>query len=274
MSVLVPALLAAAAVAVLLGLPAPYRRPPPARPAAGEPPVGPGTAWGAAGARAAPAAALVAGLLLAGPPAALVLAVLAVAARRAAAARVAARERRAEQAGAQEALSVLAGELRAGRSPGDALQAAATVATGPFARAVSSAARATRLGADPVLALREGAASGAVPEVLTGLAACWQVCGSTGSSLAAAVERLSDALRSQHAVRLAVEAELAGPRATAGLLAVLPLAGIALAAGLGARPLHVLLHSAVGSACLLLGVGLDLLGLWWTGRLVAAAGGR
>ena len=72
--------------------------------------------------------------------------------------------------------------------------------------------------------------------------------------------------------RRAVEAELAGPRATAGLLAVLPLGGLLLAAGLGADPVHQLLHTPLGAACAVLGVGLDLLGLAWTARLVRRAG--
>jgi tight adherence protein B len=178
-----------------------------------------------------------------------------------------------ERHGAAEALAVLSSELRAGRPPSAALVAAAEVATGPVREALAAAGEAGSVGADAVTCLQRAASQSAVPEVLRGLAACWQVCASTGSSLAAAVERLADGLRAEQVQRLAVEAELAGPRATAGLLAVLPLAGIALAAGLGAQPVHVLLHTPLGMACLALGVALDGLGLWWTRRLVAAAGG-
>ena len=80
-------------------------------------------------------------------------------------------------------------------------------------------------------------------------------------------------LRAEQAQRRAVQAELAGPRATAGMLAILPLAGLVLAAGLGADPLHVLLETPVGWVCLVAGLGLDGLGLLWTGRLVTRAGG-
>jgi tight adherence protein B len=175
----------------------------------------------------------------------------------------------AERASAVEAVSVLASELRAGRSPGDGLAAAARVATGGVGGALAAAGRAVHAGADPVPVLR--AAPSAAGEAMTSLAACLQVCAGAGGSLAAAVETVADALRSDEEQRLAVAAELAGPRATAVLLAGLPLAGVALAAGIGARPLHVLLQTAVGGCCLVAGVLLDLAGLWWTDWLVTKA---
>ncbi len=181
--------------------------------------------------------------------------------------------RREERSRAVEACAALAGELRAGRPPAGALEAAAELGAGPFAAALRAAAGAVRLGGDAASALRPPADS-AVPEVLRALAACWTVCAGSGSGLAAAVERLEEGLRAEQAQRRAVEAELAGPRATAGLLAVLPAGGLLLAAGLGADPLSVLLTTPVGLVCLAVGLGLDVLGLWWTGRLVAAAGGR
>jgi tight adherence protein B len=259
------AVLAGAAVLVLLGVPSPARQIDhrTARPVASRP--GLPRMW---------VVALPLVLVLAAGPAAACLGVLAAAVcHRAWRRRVAATLRQEERAGAVEALSVLSSELRAGRPTTQALEAAADVAIGPLARALHSAAAAAVLGADPVAALLRGASASAVPELIRGLAACWQVCAGTGSSLATAVERLAESMRAQQEQRFAVDAELAGPRATAAMLALLPLAGIALAAGLGARPLHVLLHTAVGIGCLAGGLGLELLGLWWTGRLVAAAGG-
>ena len=183
----------------------------------------------------------------------------------------AAREQERQQAG--EACAVLAGELRAGRSAAQALTAAADVATEAVRLALLAASSSAGLGGDVPAALLGKASASAAPELLAGLGACWQVCAGTGSGLAMAVDRLEEGLRAEQGQRLAVAAELAGPRATAGLLACLPLAGIALAAGLGARPVHVLLHTTIGLACAVLGVGLDGLGVWWTGRLVARVGG-
>lgn len=253
------AVLAGLAVLAVLGLPAPSRL-------ALVPRTAPPPRWFAL-------PAVVVAAVLVGPVGAVVLLGLGLLGRRAWVRRKAAAEREAERAGAAEALAVLGAELRAGRAPAEALLAAAGVAVGGLAEALASAAAVTGFGGDVPDSLARSADGSAVPEVLQGLGACWQVCGATGSSLAAAVDRLAEGHRAERVQRLAVDAELAGPRATAALLAGLPVLGIALAAGLGARPLHVLLHTPVGAGCLVLGLGLDLLGLWWTGRLVAAAGG-
>ena len=232
-----------------------------------------GVARVAAGA-VAPVAAAAVGLVASGPALALVAAlgaaVLGAALRR----RVRVAALAAERRGAGEACALLAAELRAGRSAGQALEAAAAVAVGPFRGRLLAGAACARFGGDTAAALRDdaGGSPTGVPEAAAGLAACWSVCAGTGSGLADAVDRLEQGLRGEAEARRAVDAELGGPRATAGLLAVLPLAGIGLAAGLGARPGHVLLETTVGGVCLVLGVGLDLLGLAWSRRIARAAG--
>lgn len=178
--------------------------------------------------------------------------------------------REREQARAVEACTVLAGELRAGRAPAQALAAAAEVGSGPTGQALHAAAAAAALGGDVPAALAVPEAS-AVPGLLRGLGACWTVCASTGSGLAAAVERVGEAERAAVEQRRAVQVELAGPRATARLLALLPVAGLLMAGGLGAQPLSFLLGTGVGRACLLAGLGLQGLGLRWTGRMTAGA---
>jgi tight adherence protein B len=262
-----PALLAAAAVATVVGTVRPgavrlagvrlhpQRVPPPAA---------------LRRAVVVPVLAGAAGAALAGPLAGALAAVAAVVASRVLVRRRAAADDRAERRRLLEALAVLAGDLRAGRSPAEGLAAAAEVASGPSGARLAEATAAARLGGDVPAALRGGPC--AAPDALRGLAACWQVCAATGSGLASGVERLEEGLRAAEGQRRAVDAELAGPRATAGLLAVLPVGGLALASALGADPLHVLLHTPVGMVCLVAGVGLDGLGLLWAGRLVARAG--
>lgn len=212
-------------------------------------PLGAALLWGAAAAAVALAAVLVA--------------------RRALARRRQSAETDRERTTALDALALLAADLRAGRTPAEALAAAASVARGPTGRALAAAATAARLGGDVPAAL--DLPGSAVPAVLPGLAACWRVCHDAGSGLARAVERLEEGLRAAEAQRRAVTAELAGPTATAQLLAVLPVGGIALAAGLGADPLRFLFHTPLGLGCLVLGLLLDAAGVLWTRRLAAGA---
>jgi len=176
-----------------------------------------------------------------------------------------------ERVSALEAVTVLAAELRAGRDPGTALQASGDVAEGQVAAGLAAAGRAWRLGVDPVPVLRDAASTSAAGPALRGLAACLAVCAGSGGSLAQAVDTVAGSVREDVEQRTAVGTELAGPRATALLLAGLPVAGMAMAAALGAHPLDVLLHTLVGGVCLVLGVLLDLVGLAWTERLVAGA---
>jgi tight adherence protein B len=76
-------------------------------------------------------------------------------------------------------------------------------------------------------------------------------------------------------VRLAkqTDARMAGPRASAGILAVLPMLGIVLGEAMGAHPLAVLSATSVGHLMLILGAALVLAGVVWsaalTGRVVS-----
>jgi len=255
-----PAALAAIAVVIAVGLPAsrPVLLPPRARPLP----------------LPTAAAPLVVGLgvlVVHGAVGAVVAAGGTWAGRRALAERAAARRRRLERSQATEATMVLAAELRAGRLPADALAVAAEIAAGTTRAALASAAAAARFGADPVPGLLQQAETSPVPELLRGLAACWQVCAGTGSSLAAAVDRLDDGLRAELRQRDLVETETAGASASAALLAGLPVMGLLLAQAAGADPLRVLLHTPVGVVCLVLGLALDLLGLWWTRWMIGNA---
>lgn len=265
---LLAAVLAAAAVACLLGLPGPAQT---RLATLGPAPAGPRPSF-RAGPRAGAVAAGLVGGVVGGPVLAVVCAAAAAGAVRLHRSRAQARARTDERRRAVEACGVLAAELRAGRPPSDALLAAAEVAAPPSRSALTAAAGAARLGGDVRAALRPPAGTAVAP-VLDALGACWTVCATSGSGLASAVERLEEGLRAEQAQRRAVDAELAGPRATAALLAGLPVAGLLLATGLGADPVHVLLRTPLGAACLVGGLLLDALGLWWTGRLVARAGG-
>jgi len=68
-----------------------------------------------------------------------------------------------------------------------------------------------------------------------------------------------------------VAAHLAAPRATARLLAGLPVFGWLLGLAMGARPLSFLLSTPPGWCVAVVGVVLELLGLRWTSALARRA---
>ncbi|MFJ8694372.1 type II secretion system F family protein [Streptomyces roseolilacinus] len=181
-------------------------------------------------------------------------------------ARVKERDRRADTV--IELCAAVAAELRAGSQPAQALRFAAhsTGALGADEPAVLAAAR---FGGDVPEALR-GAAGAEGADGLAGLGACWQVAVDGGAGLAAGLDRLEAALRERREQRERLRTELSGAWATVVLLALLPVAGLAMGAALGADPLRVLLHTPAGLACLVVGGALEAAGLWWAGRIVGA----
>ncbi|MGH3867958.1 MAG: type II secretion system F family protein [Pseudonocardiaceae bacterium] len=195
--------------------------------------------------------------------------------------------------GLSDALGVLVAELRAGAHPGDAVRAAADTHTdrpptvSPMAspttfpnvstdvptdvvRALSAVAAAASLGGDVPAVLRS-AGPAPLRSWLGRLADAWSLADRYGIPLA----DLLEAVRSdtEHRVRFAaeVQARLAGPRATASVLAGLPLLGLALGHAVGADPLRVLCETPVGQVLLVIGTGLACAGMQWSARLVSGA---
>ncbi|MFJ2829106.1 type II secretion system F family protein [Streptomyces sp. NPDC087263] len=163
----------------------------------------------------------------------------------------------------------LAGEVRAGRQPGEALLRAARESPG-LGEAQAVVLAAARFGGDVPGALTDAARQPGA-DGLVGLAACWRVAVDRGAGLAAGLDRLEGALRAERDQRADLRAQLAGSRSTAVMLAGLPVLGLLLGTALGADPLHVLLHTGPGLACLLIGGVLEGVGLWWALRIVRGA---
>ncbi|HAM24306.1 MAG TPA: hypothetical protein DHW34_03195 [Actinobacteria bacterium] len=101
---------------------------------------------------------------------------------------------------------------------------------------------------------------------------CWQLHRSAGIAIGPVLHRCAESVRDEITMAEEAMAQAAAPLATARLLAALPIAGPLLGAAVGADVVAVLFGTSIGRACLIVGLGLDLLGLWWMRRIVRAAG--
>ena len=129
---------------------------------------------------------------------------------------------------------------------------------------------AARLGGDVPQAMRTVAAEPGA-DGLRAVAAAWEVAEQSGAALAEVLEHVAAGLRSDDDARAEVVAALAPPRATAKMLACLPVFGLGLGVSMDAHPVDFLLRTDLGLMCLGAGVLLALLGVWWVERMAAAA---
>jgi tight adherence protein B len=165
-----------------------------------------------------------------------------------------------------ESLGVLAAELRSGRPP--EVAAAAAARSGADEELGRALLRTVRASDSPT---GGGARAGPVDEALDRLAAAVRLSARTGASLADVVTAVEDDLRARRRHRLELRSAVAAPRASASLLAGLPVLGLAMGSGIGADPWHVLTATGTGQVLLVAGVGLELAGVAWSRRLVARA---
>ncbi len=161
---------------------------------------------------------------------------------------------------------LLAAELRAGAPPATALERVAV--DSPDLRPVVAA---HRVSADVPRALRRLSRAGGAPGWAR-LAAAWQVSADSGAGLADVVARIADGERALAARRRLVDAELASARATARLMAVLPVVLLGLGSAGGGGAVTFLLGSWPGVVCLAVGCTLALGGLLWLESIAAGAG--
>ncbi|MCR1785035.1 type II secretion system F family protein [Nocardioides carbamazepini] len=206
-------------------------------------------------------AAAGAAILLAGSPQSLLLPLLALAAGSAVVRALAARRR--DRAATEvrrrvvDLCDALRAELAAGQTAAGALDRAAT--EWPL---VAPAARAALTGGDVVTALRSLAATPG-GDSLRVVAAAWQIAHRTGHGLADTLGRVAADLRAGERTRRVVGGELASARATARLLAALPVLALVMGSGAGGDPLRFLFGHPVGLACLAGGLASGYAGLAW-----------
>jgi len=169
------------------------------------------------------------------------------------------RQRRAREVrSVADFCAALAAELRAGQPP----SVAWSRLWGSTKLVSSSQAHAVGYRADIPSVLR-AASTGLGHGGLERVAACWEVGENSGAGLAAALDRIAQSLQAEREISAEIDGQLAGSRATARLLAALPILALALGEALGADPLEILLTTGYGWLCLLLGVGLSVLGSRW-----------
>ncbi|MDT5241733.1 MAG: tight adherence protein [Mycobacterium sp.] len=176
-------------------------------------------------------------------------------------------QRAEESAALQGALSVLVGEWRVGAHPIAAFETAASEVDGPVAAKLSAVAARARLGADVGTGLRTVAAQSMLPAQWERLAVCWQLAQTHGLAIATLMRTAHRDIVERDRYASRVTAGMAGARATAVILAGLPLLGVGLGELIGAAPVRFLLSGGPGGWLLVIGVALACCGLAWSDHI-------
>lgn len=157
-------------------------------------------------------------------------------------------------------------ELRAGAHPATAAEGAANDTPAPAKEVLRAAAATARLGGDVERTLRE-LRQPLLRTAVDQLARAWHVSAKHGVALADVLDATRRDLDQRVAFARQVHARMAGPRASAAVLAGLPVFGVVLGELSGARPTRILLDTPAGQLLLVLGAMFLAAGLWWTKRI-------
>lgn len=167
----------------------------------------------------------------------------------------------------ETAIDVLVGELRVGSHPARAFSVAADETDGSVADACRAVAARARLGADVTAGLRSVAETSTLRVQWDRLAVCWQLGCEHGLAISTLLRAAqSDIVERQRFSRSLMSA-MAGARATAAILASLPVLSMLLGQLLGAHPMAFLLGGRAGGWLLVVGVALVCGGLLWSDRI-------
>ncbi|NMO03187.1 type II secretion system protein F [Gordonia sp. TBRC 11910] len=95
----------------------------------------------------------------------------------------------------------------------------------------------------------------------------WEIAHESGVPIKDLLESVRSDLAARRGFAARTDAGLAGPRATAAVLALLPILGIGLGQALGAHPIAILAGGGMGGVLLVVGTALGAGGLWWSLRI-------
>jgi tight adherence protein B len=186
------------------------------------------------------------------------------------------RRRRGDRGSAESheletAIDVLVGELRAGAHPAVAFAVAAQETAGPVAGACRAVAARARLGADVAAGLRGVGETSVLQAHWERLAVCWQLAADHGLAMSALMQAAQRDIAERQRFSGQVRSAMAGARATAAILASLPLLSVVMGELIGARPMAFLLGGRLGGCLLVVGLTLVCGGLLWSDRITDQA---
>jgi tight adherence protein B len=171
----------------------------------------------------------------------------------------------------ETAIDVLVGELRVGANPAAAFAVAAQETTGPVAGACRSVAARARLGADVAAGLRGIGETSVLQAHWERLAVCWQLAADHGLAMSALMHAAQRDIAERQRFSGQVRSAMAGARATATILASLPVLSVVMGQLIGARPMAFLLDGRLGGCLLVVGLTLVCGGLLWSDRITDQA---
>ncbi|MGZ8178283.1 type II secretion system F family protein [Williamsia sp. SKLECPSW1] len=185
------------------------------------------------------------------------------------------RVREAELDAVLDAVTVMVAELSVGAHPARACRQAAedlarrmpAPGVAPTLEVVTAMAGRAELGGDVAAGL--ASTGGHQADAWARIGVAWSTAEQHGLPMADLVQSVRDDLVARRRFAERTRAGLAGARATAAVLAGLPVLGVLLGEAMGAHPVSVLLGGELGGMLLAAGVGLVVLGLWWTERITA-----
>lgn len=160
--------------------------------------------------------------------------------------------------------------LRSGASMRASIAAAAPAATEPLCGDLEVVLRRLESGVALSDALGEWADRRPDQRLVRLVTVAVALAAQVGGSMAQAVDGVADTIRAEVALEAEVRALASQARASAALVALLPVAFGGVAGLLDARTAGFLLRSQVGLACLVGGVGLNVAGFAWMRRTAAS----